>query len=692
MALLEGDYSGAIRILRLLKIGALLLPALLFTLAAWRDRSDIVAREEDDGNKLVALLKEQAEHLLSGHEIILDIVVEHMRDRGWGAVPTDLLHELEVIDTHLDGESDILLADANGETRATTLHLQPNQPLPVPDHDCFLSLSRNDTQTCISQPHPDPVSGGHLFSLSRRLENDGKFNGVAQVAISVPYIADLWTSVTASANDIITMYRSDGTILAQSGPRSSSANGQTAGMTVGPAASARTGDRLTIQRKLTDYPVAISLHLDKAAILEPWYSNIAVYGVVAAITTFGMLLALQIATARAQKERRAVALWRAETQERESTQAQLLQSQKMESLGQLTGGIAHDFNNLLTVIIGNVGIVQGNVPDGDDRRMLRNALRAGESAATLTQRLLAFARKQTLRPRSVDLLALVEGMRSLLTRTLGHDVRLSVFADPQLWPSQIDPNQIELIILNLAINARDAMPAGGTLSITLSNGEPGPDAPHDLEPGQYVVLTVSDTGTGMDEATLGRATEPFFTTKGPGKGTGLGLSMMQGVVSQSGGAARIRSKPGRGTQIELWLPRAKSRPAELAVHAMRHEPQADGVILVCDDNSAVLEYVCDALRAKGYGVLPAMSGHAAISMLGKDASIRLLIVDFLMPEMNGAAVAREARVHHPRLPILLITGNADLEVVQTELRDVQILRKPFDQEQLATRVADLLAA
>ena len=257
---------GMIRMLRLLKIGAILLPALLFTLAAWRDRSDILTREEDDGVKLVALLNEQAEHLLSGHEIILDIVVEHMRDRGWDSVPTDLLHELEVIDTRLDGESDILLADADGETRATTPHLLPGQPLRVPDRDCFLALSRNETKTCISQPHHDPASGTDLFSLSRRLENEGRFNGVAQVAISVAYIADLWTSVTASATDIITMYRSDGTILAQSGRRPNGNDEQSATGAVAPAFSARNNDRLTIQRKLAEYPVTISLHLDKAAI------------------------------------------------------------------------------------------------------------------------------------------------------------------------------------------------------------------------------------------------------------------------------------------------------------------------------------------------------------------------------------------------------------------------------------------
>ena len=493
------------------------------------------------------------------------------------------------------------------------------------------------------------------------------------------------------------MFRSDGTILAQSGTQSQAATGQPANGPnfsgiVATGSSAAGDDRLTIQRKLTEYPVYISLHLDKTAMLAPWYSNVAVYGVVAAITTIGMMLALQIATRRAQKERRVIGLWQAEVQERENTQEQLRQSQKMESLGQLTGGIAHDFNNLLTVIIGNVGIVQGKVQDSDDRRMLRSALRAGESAVSLTQRLLAFARKQVLQVRPVDLLGLVEGMRSLLSRTLGPDVRLTVFADPQLWPSQVDPNQIELIILNLAINSRDAMPTGGTLSVTLSNGETGPAAPRDLAPGQYVVLTVSDTGTGMDEATLARATEPFFTTKEPGKGTGLGLSMMQGVVSQLGGATRLRSKLDRGTEVELWLPRARTAPQENAVYMLHHEPQGDGAILVCDDNTAVLEYVCDALRTKGYQVLPAMNGRTAISLLGENESIRLLIVDFLMPEMNGAAVAREVRTLHPRLPILLITGNADPEATRSDLPDVPVLRKPFDREQLATRVAELLVA
>jgi len=451
--LLERGPSGIIRVLRLLKVVALVLPALLFTLAAWKGRSDILAQEENDGAKLVALLTEQAGRLLNDHEIILDIVVEHMRNRGWDAIPTDLLHELEVIDRRIDGESDILLADADGVTRATTLHLLPNQPLPVPDRDCFLALSRNETKTCISRPHHDPVSRTDLFSLSRRLDNEDRFNGMAQVAISVAYIADLWSSVTQREADRITMFRSDGTILVQSGPLSPDVVGPSGTQKILPADRAQplTGvaasrptvhsdDRLTIQKKLADYPAYISLHLDKAAILEAWYSNITVYGVVAGITTIGMMIALQIATRRAQKEHRAIGLWQAEVQERENAQGQLRQSQKMESLGQLTGGIAHDFNNLLTVIIGNVGMVLGKLADSDDRRMLRSALGAGESAASLTQRLLAFARRQVLQPRSVDVLGLVEGMRGLLSRTLGPDIQLTVLADPQLLPVLVDPN------------------------------------------------------------------------------------------------------------------------------------------------------------------------------------------------------------------------------------------------------------
>ena len=707
MLFLDKDASGTVRVLRWLTLVAFLLPTLLFAAAAWKDRATILDSAEDDGVRIAALFREQAGNLFTGHEMILDMIVDRVGGRDWDAIPSpaDLLHELEVMDRRLDDESAIVVVDAAGKLRATTVHVQPNEPPPAADEQCFLALSRNVVGSCIGQPSTDPGSGRYLFTLSRRLERDGAFNGIAQVAISADYIVDLWASAAPNVSDIVTMFKSDGTVLAQSRQQSQSEPSlpdvgksligkighNDAGIIRGPLATNGV-DWITVFTKVAKNPVYISLSLDKSAILTTWYANLTVYGLVAASATAGIVMALGIALRRAQRERDAVNLWQAEVHERESAQELLRQSQKMESLGNLTGGIAHDFNNLLTVIIGNISMVKSVALDSDAQRYLRNALKAGDSAISLTQGLLAFARKQVLQPRSVDLLGLVEGMQGSLLRTLGSDVRLAVAANPDLWPALVDPNQLELIILNLAINANDAMPKGGTLSISASNGESGPDAPHDLAPGQYVVLMVTDTGSGMDEATLARATEPFFSTKEAGKGTGLGLSIMEGVVTQSGGATRLRSQLGHGTQVEVWLPRAYTPPEATTVHELYSEQRDSGAILVCDDNSAVLEFICDALQGKGYQVLPVTNGRKALSVLKANRAIRLLVVDFTMPDMNGAAVAREVRASRPLLPILLITGNADPEAIQSDLPDVPMLRKPFDREQLTARVADLLEA
>lgn len=248
---------------------------------------------------------------------------------------------------------------------------------------------------------------------------------------------------------------------------------------------------------------------------------------------------------------------RAEIAEREATEAALRQAQKLEAIGQLTGGISHDFNNLLTVVTGNLALAiarTGDVPA--ILPLLQSALQAAERGAALIQRLLAFARKERLDPRPVDLKRLVAGIEELLRRTLGDQVEIAITADASLAPASVDANQLELAILNLTINARDAMPNGGILRIGLQNRRTGRESPSDLSPGDYVVVSISDTGTGMDEATLARAFEPFFTTKEIGSGSGLGLPMVQSFAAQSGGAARIRSKPGEGTAVELWLPRA----------------------------------------------------------------------------------------------------------------------------------------
>ena len=701
----EMGRSGTIQMLRWFTYAGLLIPTLLFAGAAWKDRAAILDAAEDDGAKMVALVHEQAVNLFTGHEIILNMIVDRMRDRDWSTVedPTEILHELEAIDLRLDRTSEIVVVDATGALHATTVHPQANEPPPTADEGCFLALSRNQVELCISRPPSNAGPEHNVFSVSRRLEKDGVFNGIAQVGISAGYLAGLWASATPSASDIVAMVTSDGTILAQSRPQlnvepEATDLGKTlvdqmdhndTGIIRAPLSPSGI-DRITIYAKDADHPVSVALSLDRTAVLAIWRANLAVYGLVAATATAGILLALGIALRRAKKERQAVSLWRAEIEERELAQEQLRQSQKMESLGKLTGGIAHDFNNLLTAIIGNISLAQDFAQDVRLQRFLDNALKTSNSAASLTQRLTAFARKQVLNPRSIDLMSLVNGMQDLLEHTLGPDVRLTVSSDPLLWPALVDPNQIEMTILNLAINASDAMPRGGTLTIDATNAQFASDGPPGLAPGQYVVLTVSDSGTGMDEATLERAMEPFFTTKEPGKGTGLGLSMMQGVVSQSGGATRLHSEPGRGTQIEIWLPRAQLPPEETANRDAHMDHQDEGAVVVCDDDPAVLELLCDILSTKGYEVVSVTNGRAALSALTRNRSIRLLVVDLTMPEMNGGVVAREARIGHPHIPILIITGNANVEAIKADLPGVALLCKPFTPKQFTARIADLL--
>jgi signal transduction histidine kinase len=698
--------SGTVKALRRLIFAALIIPALLFVAAVSWDRSVILRDAEEDALKLIAVFQGQAENLFKGHNLILDLVVARLKDQDWDKIELTpgLLHELETVDLMLDDTSAILVVDAAGKTRASTLHSTDNEPMPSGDRTCFLALQRGDMATCVSEPYVERESGSHLFSLTRRLEKNATFSGMAQVAISADFIMNLWASALPRTTDTISILRSDGVILAQ--PTHQAMNGpglaavatslindikKTDGGIVNADAAVGGDDRITVAKRIEGYPAYITLGLDRPAILATWYRDVVIYALVAIGSTTGIVLALGTALRRARTEHRAVARWQAEMRERERAQDQLLQSQKMESLGKLTGGIAHDFNNLLTVIVGNVSMIEHFVENPDGKRQLRNALKAGESAVSLTQRLLAFARKQDLQLQSVDLLYLVEGMRGLLLRTIGDNVQLVIDEDNAPWPTLVDPNQMELVILNLAINARDAMPDGGTLTITLSNREGYRDAPHDLPPADYVVLTVADTGIGMDEATLAQATDPFFTTKGQSKGTGLGLSMMEGVVAQSGGATLLRSKPGRGTEVEMWLPRTKT-PPKVTVSRARMSSAAQGgeTILVCDDNPAVLEFLCDALTGAGYRTVDVQGGRSALAALHADTSIRLLVVDYAMPEMNGAALAGRVRALYPELPILLITGNADLDAVQAEIPGVPLLAKPFGHAQLAAHVGELL--
>jgi signal transduction histidine kinase len=380
-----------------------------------------------------------------------------------------------------------------------------------------------------------------------------------------------------------------------------------------------------------------------------------------------------------------------EVEERRKAEDALVQAQKMEAIGQLTGGIAHDFNNLLTAVIGNLELARDRVAGGEGRltTLIGGALRAAERGARLTQGLLAFARRQHLAPEALDPAALVDGVRDLLSHSIGPEIRLGVAVGPAAWPVRADRNQLELALLNLVVNARDAMPFGGSIVIAVHNRtlEARDDA---LPRGDYVVIQVADTGTGMSEEVAAHVFEPFFTTKETGKGSGLGLSMVQGFAVQSGGTVRLRSAPGEGTTVEIWLPRAPAAEAAREEAPPAAAGRSTGRLLVCDDDPDVRELVAKSLTAAGYSVVETSSGAAAIRIAEQDRRFDAAIIDYAMPEMNGTAVAEALHRAHPGLPVLLVTGYVEAEAAAGGPANHPVLRKPFKPAELVARVAELI--
>jgi len=376
-----------------------------------------------------------------------------------------------------------------------------------------------------------------------------------------------------------------------------------------------------------------------------------------------------------------------------ATEARLREAQKMEALGQLTGGVAHDFNNLLMVVLGNLGLLRKRLPpDPRLQRLLDGAQQGAERGAALTQRMLAFARRQELRPAPVDLASLVGGLRSLLERSAGPTVQIEMRLPDGLPPALADANQLELALLNLVVNARDAMPQGGVIEVTAAAAEaPSAGAPPGLLAGGYVRLVLRDTGTGMDAATLARATEPFFTTKGVGRGSGLGLSMVQGLAQQSGGGLRLTSAPGEGTTAEIWLPRAMVG-AQASVAAVAAGGEAEGAparcVLVVDDDPLVAAGTAMMLEDMGHSTLVANSAEEALRRLEAEPAVELVLTDHAMPGMTGLELAEQLRRDRPGLPVALATGYAETADAPWLPR----LNKPYRQEELAAMVRRLTRA
>jgi PAS domain S-box-containing protein len=382
----------------------------------------------------------------------------------------------------------------------------------------------------------------------------------------------------------------------------------------------------------------------------------------------------------------------------EQARQALFQSQKLDAIGQLTGGVAHDFNNLLMAVLGSLELLRKRLPpDPKAAALLDNAVLGAQRGAALTQRMLAFARKQDLNIEGVDVRGLLDDMRGLLERSIGPSVELRIELAAELGPVFTDANQLEIALLNLAVNARDAMPSGGVITIAAENVLVGAKTELALTPGVYVRLSVTDQGEGMDEQTLARATEPFYTTKGVGKGTGLGLPMVHGLAEQSGGRLKLHSQPGQGTRIELWLPQADStRIPGAAAHTVPSAAMGAGslTILAVDDDELVLTNTAAMLEDLGHRVIVAPSAEIALARLARARSheerVDLVITDYAMPHVTGLALAQEIAMRQPELPVVLATGFAELPPGQGA--DLPRLAKPYSQAELAQMLDAMLGA
>jgi len=387
--------------------------------------------------------------------------------------------------------------------------------------------------------------------------------------------------------------------------------------------------------------------------------------------------------------------------ELQRVQEQLVASQKLEAVGQLSGGIAHDFNNLLMIVLGNLENAERNsrnIGGPNLHRALANAKRGAQRAAALTSRLLAFSRRQALDPKPINLNGFLSGLQEFLQRTLGERIEVQTVGGAGLWQIEADVNHLESTIVNLAINARDAMPSGGKLTIEAANVAADEDYSRvnpELAAGQYVVICVSDTGSGMTPEVLNHAFEPFFTTKEPGQGTGLGLSQVYGFVKQSGGHVKIYSEVGEGTSIKMYFPRyfGNEQPASDDADEFVAEGVSVETILVVEDDADLRTYVSDVLRDLNYRVLPAGSAQVALTiLLQEDQQVDLLLTDVVMPGMNGRELGRRAQQIRPRLRILYMTGYSRNAVVHQGRLDegVDLLEKPVTQARLALKVREIL--
>ncbi len=705
---------------------SVLVPLMLFALAAFENRRDVERAADHRVERTVRILHEHALKVFETQQLMIDQLNERLRTFDWqdASAVAELRKRLAHLQALLPQVASVIITDPQGGVRATSFGDDTAMPN-FADRDYFKALEASDLATpYISRAGIGRFSHKAVFNIAARLKGPlpDQFYGVIAISIDKSYFMDFYRDNEPDFEHLVILARRDGDVLA-SEPAMQPADLPADALTA--LARKSRSDSFMMQlfevdgvkrifgfEQVGSFPVVIGFGITQSSALAPWWRNMRGYGLVAVLSSLALLGVSGFAIRRIMLEGRATLRWRksaallqAEMAERAKVEEQLRQAQKMEAVGRLTGGIAHDFNNLLTVVIGSLDLLSRRMPEADPRQkaLIGNAVDGATRAAALTARLLAFSRQHPLDPEPIDAGALIAGMSNLLQRTLGETVAVECRFAEGLWPTYADPNQLENAILNLCVNGVDAMARGGVLTVETANvvlDEVFCSSHADLVPGDYVMVAVTDTGTGMPPDVVARAFEPFFTTKPVGKGTGLGLSQVYGFTRQSGGHAEILTRQGAGTTIKLYLPRLRTTASPIEKGSVTTmpaiAPPPRGIkILVVEDDELVRQFSASALREAGYVVVEAGTGPDGLKALRHHDDIAVLFTDIVLKgPIDGRELAGQVAALRPGLPVLFTTGyTKDAILHQNGVQDAtDFLAKPFTTAALTMKIAALLPA
>ena len=670
-------------------VASVVLPLMLFGFAAWLNYRHEEGVADDRIERSLDILHEHTLKVFQTVEGAIAEVNEIVRGMTDDAIRADQprLHErTKRIVEVLPQLRAIFLIDRDGRPLASSQLVQVPADLRSRERSFFNVHIAGDVGTYVSEVVEPRLAifGTPFFVLSRRRPSaDGTFNGVIAVAVVPQYFEEFYALIGRSPGELYALLRADGKFLARYpqppdrlravGP------GLEAAVAEGRERAIRTGrsqidgaERRVGYRKLEGFPVYAIAGIETSAIRGDWMSTMAGHLIFGVPATLFILLILAMALRRTRR-------LHAEAERREAAEAALRQAQRLEAIGHLTGGVAHDFNNLLMIVSGSAERLRRDLTSEKHRRLLDMIMNATSRGESLTRQLLAFSRRQMLTPAVIDLTQRLPELKDMLTRSLRDDITTEVLVPDESCAVKVDPSELELALLNLAVNARDAMPNGGTLTITVKPVMLEGSATQEGLSGDFVAIGVADTGSGIAPEILHHVFEPFFTTKEVGKGTGLGLSQVYGFAKQSGGTATVTSTVGRGTAITLYLPRTQELPAP-STAPMKAEaaPRRAGTVLVVEDSPEVAEVATAYFQQLGYMVKQVASANEALELLAKDAKIDLVFSDILMPGgMNGLELGHAIRRRDAAMPVLLATGYSDSARDAVEQGFI-VLQKPFD--------------